>query len=260
MLNNKTALITGSTSGIGAGIAEKFASLGANVVVTGLTTDKDDIQGFISKLQSYNVKACYVNINLLDADGCDNLIAEAQKLTGRIDILINNAGAQFVAPIEAFPIEKWDFLLNLNLTVPFKLSKAVMPIMRKHHFGRILNIASAHGLVASEGKSAYVATKHGLVGFTKVLALETAKENITVNAICPGWVLTPLVQEQINNIAKKENLSNQEASIKLLSEKQPSHQFATPEQLGAYAAFLSSDDAAQITGTTQSMDGGWTAR
>lgn len=260
MLNGKTALVTGSTSGIGAGVAEKLASLGANVIITGLTTEPDEIQGFLNKLQGYGIKTCYHDINLLDETGCQDLVTEAQKLTGKIDILVNNAGAQYVAPITEFPVQKWDFILNLNLTVPFRLIQSVLPIMRQHNFGRIINISSAHGLVASEGKAAYVSAKHGLVGLTKVVGLETAKENITANAICPGWVLTPLVQQQIDQIAKDHNLSNEKASEKLLGEKQPSLQFATPEQIGALAGFLASDDAAQITGSVQSIDGGWTAR
>lgn len=260
MIKGKTALVTGSTSGIGAGIAEKLASEGANIIITGLSTDESETQGFLKKLEGHGIKAHYLNINLLDTTGPTDLISQAEKVTGKIDILVNNAGAQFVAPITEFPIEKWDFILELNLSVPFKLIQAVLPIMRKNNFGRIINIASAHGLVASEGKTAYVAAKHGLVGLTKVVGLETAKENITVNAICPGWVLTPLVQEQIDQIAVENNLSNDEASRKLLSEKQPSEAFATPAQIGALTAFLASEDAAQITASVQSIDGGWTAR
>jgi 3-hydroxybutyrate dehydrogenase len=174
--------------------------------------------------------------------------------------VVNNAGTQFVSPVESFPLDKWEFILNLNLSAPFRLIQNVLPLMREQQFGRIINIASAHGLVASKHKAAYVAAKHGLVGLTKVVALETAQENITVNAICPGWVLTPLVQAQIDKIALDNNLSNVQASKKLLCEKQPSEEFVLPQQVGALAVFLSSDDAAQITGTTHSIDGGWTAQ
>jgi len=172
MLKGKTALITGSTSGIGAGIAEKFASLGANVIITGLTTEKDDIQGFLAKIQNYGVKACYQNINLLDENGCETLIAESKKLTGKIDILINNAGAQYVSPIEAFPIKKWDFILKLNLTVPFQLSQAVLPIMRAHDFGRIINIASAHGLIHRQENQLMLQQSMVLLVLVKLLRLK----------------------------------------------------------------------------------------
>jgi 3-hydroxybutyrate dehydrogenase len=260
MLHGKTALITGSTSGIGAGIAEKFASLGADVIITGLIPDAYNIEVFLKKLTAYNIKATYIDANLVNPDDCAKLVTESQKLTGKIDILINNAGAQFVAPVQEFPLDKWEFILNLNLSAPFRLIKSVLPLMRHNNFGRIINIVSAHGLVASKNKSAYVTAKHGLVGLTKTVALETAQENITVNAICPGWVLTPLVQAQIDKIASDNTITNQEATYKLLSEKQPSCKFVMPEQIGAYAAFLSTDDASQITGATQSIDGGWTAQ
>ena len=259
-LNKKTALITGSTSGIGAGIAEKFASLGANVIITGLVTDHTAFDAFLNRLKSYQTHITYIPADLLHDNDCITLISTAKKFTGNIDILVNNAGAQFVAPTESFPLDKWEFILNLNLSAPFRLIQQVLPIMRNQQFGRIINIASAHGLVASKHKAAYVAAKHGLVGLTKVVALETAQENITVNAICPGWVLTPLVQAQIDKIALDNNITNDQATGLLLGEKQPSHAFATPEQIGAFAVFLSSDDAAQITGTTHSIDGGWTAQ
>lgn len=260
MLQGKTALITGSTSGIGAGIAEKFASLGADVIITGLIPDNYNIDDFLKKLTAYSIKATYIDANLVNSDDCAKLVTESQKLTGKIDILINNAGSQFVAPVEEFPLDKWEFILNLNLSAPFRLIKSVLPLMRQNNFGRIINIVSAHGLVASKNKSAYVTAKHGLVGLTKTVALETAQENITVNAICPGWVLTPLVQAQIDKIASDNQITNHEATHKLLSEKQPSCEFVIPKQIGAYAAFLSTDDASQITGATQSIDGGWTAQ
>lgn len=259
-LTGKTVLVTGSTSGIGAGIAHKFALASANIVITGLVTDKNHLDNFIETLKSYHVKATYIEANLLHDEECNNLIKQAYNQFGKIDVLVNNAGAQFVSPSETFPLDKWEFILNLNLSAPFRLIQAVLPIMREHQFGRIINIASAHGLVASKNKVAYVSAKHGLVGLTKVIALETTQENITVNAICPGWVLTPLVQAQIDKIASDNKLTNDQASRQLLSEKQPSEQFVTPEQVGALAVFLSSDDASQITGTTHSIDGGWTAQ
>ena len=259
-LKNKTALITGSTSGIGAGIAKRLASYGANVAINGLGDQKTN-EAFAAEIANeYNVKAAFFGSDLTKDDNCYDLIDKVNRTLGSVDILVNNAGAQFVSPIETFPNDKWEFLIALNLSAPFHLSNATLPLMRNGGYGRIINIASAHGLVASAGKAAYVASKHGIVGMTKVIALETAKENITANAVCPGWVLTPLVQKQIDDIAAKEGISNEEASNKLLGEKQPSLQFATPEQVGGLVGFLCSDDAAQITGTTQSIDGGWTAK
>jgi 3-hydroxybutyrate dehydrogenase len=259
-LKGKTALITGSTSGIGAGIAEKFASCGANIIITGLVAEQNAFDAFLESLKSYHTKITYIPADILTEQACKDLIFESNKLSGQIDILINNAGTQCVSPVESFPLDKWELILNLNLSAPFRLIQNILPLMREQKFGRIINIASAHGLVASKHKAAYVAAKHGLVGLTKVVALETAQENITVNAICPGWVLTPLVQAQIDKIALDNNLSNEQASKKLLCEKQPSEAFVLPEQIGALAVFLSSDDAAQITGTTHSIDGGWTAQ
>jgi len=259
-LKNKTALVTGSTSGIGAGIAKRLASYGANIAFNGLG-DTDENKAFAQKIsEQYNIKTGFFGGDLTKEETCYDLIDKVNRTLGSVDILINNAGAQYVSPLEEFPNNKWDFLIALNLSAPFHLSKAALPLMRNGSYGRIINIASAHGLVASAGKTAYVASKHGLVGMTKVIALETAKENITANAICPGWVLTPLVQKQIDAIAAKDSISNEEASQKLLGEKQPSLTFATPEQLGGLVGFLCTDDAAQITGTTQSVDGGWTAK
>lgn len=259
-LKNKTALVTGSTSGIGAGIAIRLASYGANIAFNGLG-DVNENKAFAEKIaKEYNVTTGFFGSDLTKEENCYDLIDKVNSTLGSVDILVNNAGAQYVSPLEEFPNDKWDFLIALNLSAPFHLSKAALPLMRRHNYGRIVNIASAHGLVASAGKSAYVASKHGLVGMTKVIALETAKENITANAVCPGWVLTPLVQKQIDAIAAQDGISNEEASQKLLKEKQPSLQFATPEQLGGLVGFLCTNDASQITGTTQSMDGGWTAK
>ncbi|NDG05408.1 MAG: SDR family oxidoreductase, partial [Alphaproteobacteria bacterium] len=187
------------------------------------------------------------------------MVQQAQEKFGRVDVMVNNAGIQFVSAIENFPLEKWHAVLATNLSSVFYATRSVLPLMRAQQFGRIINIASAHGLVASANKSAYVAAKHGVVGLTKVTALETAGTGITCNAICPGWVLTPLVQKQIDAIAEREKISNDDASKKLLSEKQPSLQFVTPEQVGALAVFLCSDAAAQMTGSSYSIDGGWTA-
>lgn len=260
ILQKKNVLVTGSTSGIGAAVAQAFASRGCNLVITGLGELAEN-QAYAKKLaKDYHIKTTYIEADLSKVEECEKLAKTAISAFETIDILVNNAGMQYVSGVTDFPIDKWNLVLSLNLSASFYLIKHILPSMRAGGYGRIINIASAHGLVASMDKSAYVASKHGLVGLTKVIALETAKENITCNAICPGWVLTPLVQKQIDAIAKREDISLEEASIKLLSEKQPSEQFVKPEDIGALAVFLSSDSAAQITGTTQSIDGGWTAR
>jgi len=202
----------------------------------------------------------YDGADLSKGDAVRGLVDNAVRQLGRIDILVNNAGIQHTALIEDFPVEKWDAILALNLSAVFHGTAAALPHMKKQGFGRIINIASAHGLVASANKSAYVAAKHGVVGFTKVTALETAGQGITANAICPGWVRTPLVEKQITALAEKNGVDQETAARELLSEKQPSLQFVTPEQLGGTAVFLASDAAAQITGTSVSVDGGWTAR
>ena len=208
----------------------------------------------------HGVKVLYDGADLSKGDAVRGLIDNAVRQAGRIDILVNNAGIQHTALIEDFPADKWDAILALNLSAVFHGTAAALPHMKKQGFGRIINIASAHGLVASANKSAYVAAKHGVVGFTKVTALETAGQGITANAICPGWVRTPLVEKQISALAEKNGVDQEAAARELLSEKQPSLQFVTPEQLGGTAVFLASDAAAQITGTTVSVDGGWTAR
>lgn len=208
----------------------------------------------------HGVKVLYDGADLSKGDAVRGLVDNAVRQMGRIDILVNNAGIQHTALIEDFPTEKWDAILALNLSAVFHGTAAALPHMKKQGFGRIINIASAHGLVASANKSAYVAAKHGVVGFTKVTALEAAGQGITANAICPGWVRTPLVEKQISALAEKNGVDQETAARELLSEKQPSLQFVTPEQLGGTAVFLASDAAAQITGTTVSVDGGWTAR
>lgn len=260
MLKGKVAVVTGSTSGIGLGIATALAAQGADIVLNGFG-DAAEIEKVRAGLAAqHGVKVQYDGADLSKGDAVRGLIDNAVRQMGRIDILVNNAGIQHTALIEDFPTEKWDAILALNLSAVFHGTAAALPHMKKQGFGRIINIASAHGLVASANKSAYVAAKHGVVGFTKVTALETAGQGITANAICPGWVRTPLVEKQISALAEKNGVDQETAARELLSEKQPSLQFVTPEQLGGTAVFLASDAAAQITGTTVSVDGGWTAR
>ncbi|WP_454673185.1 3-hydroxybutyrate dehydrogenase [Achromobacter pestifer] len=260
MLKGKVALVTGSTSGIGLGIATAFAQQGADIVLNGFG-DAAEIEKVRAGLaDKHGVKVIYDGADLSKGDAVRGLIENTVRQLGRIDILVNNAGIQHTALIEDFPAEKWDAILALNLSAVFHGTAAALPHMKKQGFGRIINIASAHGLVASANKSAYVAAKHGVVGFTKVTALETAGQGITANSICPGWVRTPLVEKQITALAEKNGVDQETAARELLSEKQPSLQFVTPEQLGGTAVFLASDAAAQITGTSVSVDGGWTAR
>lgn len=256
----KVAVITGSTSGIGLGMAEAFAHHGYDLGLHGLG-DESEIKALIMYFESkYKIKTFYSNVNLATAKLGQQLIQDVEKGLGRIDVLINNAGVQHVAPLESFSDEQWDLILAVNLSAAFHTTKAVLPGMRQRKFGRIINIASAHGLVASVQKAAYVAAKHGLVGLTKVTALETAGSGITCNAICPGWVKTPLVTKQIEARAKVNNISIEAAEHALLFEKQPSGQFVTPEQLADFALFLSSDAAQGMTGSSLAVDGGWTAQ
>lgn len=260
MLKGKVAVVTGSTSGIGLGIATALAAQGADIVLNGFG-DAAEIEKVRAGLAAqHGVKVLYDGADLSKGDAVRGMVDNAVRQMGRIDILVNNAGIQHTALIEDFPTEKWDAILALNLSAVFHGTAAALPHMKKQGFGRIINIASAHGLVASANKSAYVAAKHGVVGFTKVTALEAAGQGITANAICPGWVRTPLVEKQISALAEKNGVDQETAARELLSEKQPSLQFVTPEQLGGTAVFLASDAAAQITGTTVSVDGGWTAR
>jgi len=249
-LSGKKALITGSTSGIGLGIARILHANGTHVTLNGFG-DIDEIQ----KIQS-ELNADYINTDLSSESGVNDMIDQA----GDIDILVNNAGIQHVASIEQFPSDKWRFIMDLMLSAPFYATKAVLPSMKQKQWGRIINIASVHGIVGSPYKSAYVSAKHGVVGLTKVTALEHATDGITCNAICPGWVLTPLVQKQIDAIATKDNISNEDARIKLLSEKEPTLDFTTPEDIGEMVAFLCSHAGRNITGTSHKMDGGWSAR
>ena len=259
-LTNKVALVTGSTSGIGLGIARTLAAAGADVVLNGFG-DPALIQKLLAELKSrYRVKAAYSGADLSKPADVAAMVAHAARELGGVDILINNAGIQHVAPVEDFPAEKWDAVIAINLSAAFHGIRATLPRMKAKGWGRIINIASTHGLVASVHKAAYVAAKHGILGLTKVVALETARSAITCNAICPGWVLTPLVQKQIDERAVREKISVETASTELLREKQPSLEFATPEQIGAAVLYLCSDAAAQVRGIALPVDGGWTAQ
>lgn len=254
-LKGKTAVITGSNSGIGLGVAQELAKQGANVVLNSFT-DRDEDHALAAGIaEETGVDAKYVAADMSKGDDCRRLIADA----GACDILINNAGIQHVAPIDEFPTGKFDAIIAINMTSAFHTTAAALPLMRAQGWGRVINIASAHGLTASPYKSAYVAAKHGVVGMTKVVALETAQEPITANAICPGYVLTPLVEAQIPETMKEYGMDRETVVKEVLLDRQPSKEFATTEQLGGTAAFLCSDAAAQITGTTISVDGGWTA-
>ncbi|MBW4960772.1 3-hydroxybutyrate dehydrogenase [Sulfitobacter sp. CW3] len=254
-LSQKTALITGSNSGIGLGIAWALARAGADVVLNSFT-DRDEDHAIAEEIaKETGVTARYIQADMSKGDECRQFVTEA----GRCDILVNNAGIQHVAPIPDFPVEKWDAIIAINLSSAFHTTAMALPMMRKAGWGRIVNISSAHGLTASPFKSAYIAAKHGIVGLTKTTALETAKEPITCNAICPGYVLTDIVENQIPDTMKEYGMSREDVIKNVMLERQPSKEFATVEQLGGTATFLCSDAAAQITGTTVSVDGGWTA-
>jgi len=260
MLKGKTALVTGSTSGIGLAIARAMARDGANLVINGFGDAAAIEQERTGLEKEFGIKAIYSGADMTKPAEIDAMIAQAEKTFGSVDVLVNNAGIQHVANIEDFPIDKWDAIIAINLSSSFHTIRAAIPGMKKRKWGRIINIASAHGLVASTQKVAYVAAKHGLVGLTKVVAMEAANDGITCNAICPGWVLTPLVQKQIEARAKASGKSIDEEKVALLSEKQPMHQFSTPENIGALAVFLASDAAQTITGSAYSIDGGWVAQ
>ena len=260
MIDRKTALITGSSSGIGLGIASALAGNGMNIVLNGIEPE-DEIEPIRAGLaKEFGVEVVYDRANLMDPAGVTELMTGAEARFGRVDVLVNNAGIQFVAPIEDFPDEKWQAILNLNLSAAFYAIKAVVPGMKARGWGRIINIASAHALVASPYKSAYVAAKHGLLGLTKTVALELAEHGVTVNAICPGYVWTPLVEKQIPETAKARGLTEEEVKRDVLLAAQPTKKFVTVEELGALAAFLTSEGAASITGAALPVDGGWTAQ
>lgn len=260
MLKGKTALVTGSTSGIGLGIAQALAAQGSNIVLNGFG-DADEIEAERQGLERQaDVSVVYSAADMSKPAEIAAMIADAQAKFGSLDILVNNAGIQHVAPVESFPPDVWDRIIGINLSAVFHGIRAAVPGMREKGWGRIINTASVHGLVASPEKAAYVAAKHGVIGLTKVVALETAGQGITCNAICPGWVLTPLVAKQIEDRAKDSGMTFDEAKIELVQEKQPSKEFVTPEQISQLACFLCGEAAAQITGAALNIDGGWLAQ
>jgi 3-hydroxybutyrate dehydrogenase len=260
MFKNKVAIVTGSTSGIGLGIAKVLAKQGANLVLNGFGKP-EEIEAVRAGIErDHDVRVLYDGADMSKGDAVRGLIATTIQKFGRVDVLVNNAGIQFTAPVEEFPAEKWDAILAINLSAAFHGIAAALPQMKKQGWGRIVNIASAHGLVGSTHKAAYVAAKHGLAGLTKVVGLETAGTGVTANAVCPGWVLTPLVEKQIADMAAEKKISLDEAKQGLLGQKQPSQAFVTPEQLGGTVAFLCSPAADQITGTAIAVDGAWTAQ
>ena len=260
MLNGKTALVTGSTSGIGLGIAKTLAAQGANIVLNGFGDVDGSRAAVLEAGKAHGVKVAYHGADMSRPEEIEDMMKYAAGQFGRVDILVNNAGIQHVAPVESFPTEKWDSIIAINLSSAFHTTRLALPAMQAAKWGRIINIASEHGLVGSAQKSAYVAAKHGIVGLTKVTALENAANGITCNAICPGWVLTPLVQKQIDAKAAEHGVSVEEATKDLLSEKEPSLRFTTPEELGELAAFFCSPAGNNICGVAWNMDGGWTAQ
>ena len=260
MLNGKTALVTGSTSGIGLGIAKTLAAQGANIVLNGFGDVDGSRAAVLEAGKAHGVKVAYHGADMSRPEEIEDMMKYAAGQFGRVDILVNNAGIQHVAPVESFPPEKWDSIIAINLSSAFHTTRLALPAMQAAKWGRIINIASVHGLVGSAQKSAYVAAKHGIVGLTKVTALENAANGITCNAICPGWVLTPLVQKQIDAKAAEHGVSVEEATKDLLSEKEPSLRFTTPEELGELAAFFCSPAGNNICGVAWNMDGGWTAQ
>ena len=260
MKNRKNAIVTGSTSGIGLGIAEALAADGMNVMLNGFGK-ADEIERTRSQLASkHGVEALYSGADMTKADEIRSMVVEAEERLGSVDVLVNNAGIQHVSPIEEFPIEKWDAIIALNLSSSFHTIRAALPGMKARKWGRIINLSSAHGFVASPFKSAYVSAKHGLLGLTKTIALEAAEHGVTVNAICPGYVKTPLVEKQIPDTAKARGITEEEVIRNVLLAAQPTKQFVTTEQLGALAVFLCSDAAASINGAALPVDGGWIAQ
>ncbi|MCX7252611.1 MAG: 3-hydroxybutyrate dehydrogenase [Burkholderiales bacterium] len=256
MLKNKTALVTGSTSGIGLGIAKALARQGANIMLNGF----GNVEGAQAEVAAFGTRVSYHCADMSQPAQIEAMMAAAASEFGQVDILVNNAGIQHVANVEEFPLERWDAIIAINLSSSFHTSRLALPAMKAANWGRIINLASVHGLVGSAGKSAYVAAKHGVIGLTKVTALETATSGVTCNAICPGWVLTPLVQQQVDAKAAAQGISNEQATRQLLGEKEPSMQFTTPEELGELAVFLCSPAGNNVRGVAWNMDGGWTAQ
>ena len=259
MLKGKTALVTGSTSGIGLGIAEALAAQGANVVLNGFG-DKDEIERLRMRLaDKHKVRVDYDGADMSKGESIEQMMKTALAAFGSVDIVVNNAGIQHVAPVEEFPVAKWDAILAINLSAAFHTTRLALPGMKQEGWGRIINVASAHALVASPYKSAYVAAKHGIAGFTKTVALEVAEQGITANAICPGYVWTPLVEKQIPDTAKARGLTEEQVKHDVLLAAQPTKKFVTVEEVAALAVFLAGNAAASITGTVLPIDGGWTA-
>src|SRR3981081_1863252 len=260
MLKGKAAIVTGSTSGIGLGIATALAAEGCNVMLNGFGDPAERERLRAGLAERHGVRAAYFAADMANSAEIRALVAETARQFGGVDILVNNAGIQHVAKIVEFPEERWDAVIAINLSAAFRTTKAALPLMIPKKWGRVINIASAHGLVASGEKAAYVAAKHGLVGLTKVTAIEAANQGVTCNAICPGWVLTPLVQQQIETRAKAQGIPVEKAREDLVREKQPMLEYTTPEQIGAFAVFLCGEAASTITGAALSIDGGWVAQ
>ncbi|KAA0078351.1 3-hydroxybutyrate dehydrogenase [Tardiphaga sp. P9-11] len=259
MLSGKSAIVTGSTSGIGLGIARGLAASGANIVLNGFG-DTNEIEAIRSEIaDSHQVRVLYSGANMADGNDIAAMMAQAEQEFGGVDILVNNAGIQYVAPLEEFPVEKWDAIVAINLSSAFHTTRLAIPHMKANSWGRIVNIASAHALVASPFKSAYVAAKHGIAGLTKTAALEVAEHGITVNAVCPGYVMTPLVEKQIPEQAKARGITEQQVISDVLLAAQPTKRFVTVEELSSVVNFLCTDHARSITGITLPVDGGWTA-
>jgi 3-hydroxybutyrate dehydrogenase len=259
MLKGRVAVVTGSTSGIGLGVARALAADGAAVLLNGFGPPAA-IDAAVASVAALSAPVGHSAADMSRPDEIAAMLAQAERELGPVDVLVNNAGIQYAAPVEQFPVERWDAILDVNLSAAFHATRGVLPGMRERNWGRIVNIASTHALVASIHKAAYVAAKHGVLGLTKVVALETATTGVTCNAICPGWVLTALVQRQVDDLVMREHLAPAEARQALLAEKQPSQAFVTPEQIGAAAAFLCSEAAAQIRGIALPVDGGWLAQ